>query len=42
MAYVGNLDKYLGGYLSGFSTAGSKFVSVVRRAWMASTGDNGI
>jgi hypothetical protein len=28
--------------LSVFSTAGSKFVSIVRRARMVSTGDNGI
>jgi hypothetical protein len=28
--------------LSGFSTAGSKFLSIVRRAWMVSAGDNGI
>jgi hypothetical protein len=30
------------GEVSGFSTAGSKFVSIVRRARMVSTGDNGI
>jgi hypothetical protein len=29
-------------YLSGFSTAGSKFISIVHRARMVSTGDNGI
>jgi hypothetical protein len=29
-------------WLSGFSTAGSKFVSIVRQAQMVSTGDNGI
>jgi hypothetical protein len=28
--------------LSGFSTASSKFISIVCRAWMVSTGDNGI
>jgi hypothetical protein len=28
--------------LSGFSTAGSKFLSIVRRARMVSAGDNGI
>jgi hypothetical protein len=28
--------------LSGFSTAGSKFVLIVRRARMVSIGDNGI
>jgi hypothetical protein len=28
--------------VSRFSTAGSKFVSIVRRARMVSTGDNGI
>jgi hypothetical protein len=28
--------------LSVFSTTGSRFVSIVRRAWMISTGDNGI
>jgi hypothetical protein len=28
--------------MSGFSTAGSKFVSIVRRAWMVSTEDNDI
>jgi hypothetical protein len=28
--------------LSGFSTAGSKFLSIVRRARMVSTGDNGV
>jgi hypothetical protein len=28
--------------VSGFSTAGSKFVSIVRRARMVSTRDNGI
>jgi hypothetical protein len=33
---------YLARQLSGFSTAGSKFVSIVRRARMVSTGDNGI
>jgi hypothetical protein len=31
-----------GGRLSGFSTTGSKFVSIVRRARMVSTGDNEI
>jgi hypothetical protein len=29
-------------YVSGFSTAGSKFVSLVHRAQMVSAGDNGI
>jgi hypothetical protein len=33
---------YLAHQLSGFSTAGSKFVSIVRWARMVSTGDNGI
>jgi hypothetical protein len=33
---------YLARQLSGFSTAGGKFVSIVRRARMVSTGDNGI
>jgi hypothetical protein len=33
---------YLVRPLSGFSTAGSKFVSIVRRARMVSTGDNEI
>jgi hypothetical protein len=28
--------------VSGFSTAGSKFISIVRRARMFSAGDNGI
>jgi hypothetical protein len=28
--------------MSGFSTAGSKFISIVRRAQMVSAGDNGI
>jgi hypothetical protein len=28
--------------MSGFSTAGSKFISIVRRARMVSAGDNGI
>jgi hypothetical protein len=32
----------IGMWLSGFSIAGSKFVSIVRRARMVSTGDNGI
>jgi hypothetical protein len=35
-------DPYLGRQLSGFSTAGSKFLSIVRRARRVSTGDNGI
>jgi hypothetical protein len=29
-------------HMSGFSTTGSKFVSIVRRARMVSTGDNEI
>jgi hypothetical protein len=29
-------------FLSGFSTVGSKFVSIVRQAGMVNTGDNGI
>jgi hypothetical protein len=29
-------------HLSGFSTVGNKFVSIVRQAQMVSTGDNGI
>jgi hypothetical protein len=33
---------YLARQLSGFSTVGNKFVSIMRRAWMVSTGDNGI
>jgi hypothetical protein len=33
---------YLVRQLSGFSTADSKFVSIVRRARMVSAGDNGI
>jgi hypothetical protein len=33
---------YLARQLSGFSTAGSKFVSIVRLARMVSTGDNDI
>jgi hypothetical protein len=33
---------YLARQLSGLSTIGSKFVSIVRRARMVSTGDNGI
>jgi hypothetical protein len=33
---------YLARQLSGFSTAGSKFVSIVRWARMVSTGGNGI
>jgi hypothetical protein len=33
---------YLARQLSGFSTAGSKFISIVRRARMVSTGDNRI
>jgi hypothetical protein len=28
--------------LSGFSTAGSKFLSIVCRAWMVSARDNGV
>jgi hypothetical protein len=33
---------YLACQLSGFSTAGSKFLSIVRRARMVSAGDNEI
>jgi hypothetical protein len=33
---------YLARQLSGFSTTGSKFISIVRRARMVSTGDNEI
>jgi hypothetical protein len=33
---------YLARQLSGFSTTGSKFVSIVHQARMVSTGDNGI
>jgi hypothetical protein len=33
---------YLARQLSGFSTAGSKFLSIVRRARMVSAGDNEI
>jgi hypothetical protein len=33
---------YLVRQLSGFSTAGSKFVSIVRQAQMVSAGDNEI
>jgi hypothetical protein len=33
---------YLARQLSGFSTVGSKFVSIVRRARMVSIGDNWI
>jgi hypothetical protein len=33
---------YLGRQLSGFSTADSKFLSIVRRARMVSAGDNEI
>jgi hypothetical protein len=33
---------YLARQLSGFFTAGSKFISIVRRAQMVSTGDNEI
>jgi hypothetical protein len=29
-------------YLSGFSTVGSKFLSIVCQAWMVSAGDNGV
>jgi hypothetical protein len=28
--------------VSGFSTADSKFMSIVRRAWKVSSGDNGV
>jgi hypothetical protein len=34
--------KKRGCMMSGFSTTDSKFVSIVRRARMVSTGDNGI
>jgi hypothetical protein len=33
---------YLARQLSGFSSAGSKFVLIMSRAQMVSTGDNGI
>jgi hypothetical protein len=33
---------YLARQLLGFSTTGSKFISIVRRAQMVSAGDNGI
>jgi hypothetical protein len=33
---------YLARQLSGFSTVGSKFLSIVRRARMVSAGDNGV
>jgi hypothetical protein len=33
---------YLACQLSGFSTVGSKYILIVRRARMVSTGDNGI
>jgi hypothetical protein len=33
---------YLARQLSGFSTAGSKFLSIVCRARMVSAGDNGV
>jgi hypothetical protein len=33
---------YLARQLSGFSTAGSKFISIVRRARMVNAGDNEI
>jgi hypothetical protein len=33
---------YLARKLSGFSTAGSKFISIMRRARIVSTGDNEI
>jgi hypothetical protein len=33
---------YLARQLSGFSTAGNKFLSIVRRARMVSAGDNGV
>jgi hypothetical protein len=33
---------YLARQLSGFSTAGSKFLSIVRQDWMVSAGDNKI
>jgi hypothetical protein len=36
------IDEMLERLVSGFSTTGSKFVSVVRRARMVSTGDNEI
>jgi hypothetical protein len=33
---------YLACQLSGFSTAGSKFLSIACQAWMVSAGDNGV
>jgi hypothetical protein len=36
------MGPYLARQLSGFSTAGSKFLSIVRRARMVSAGDNRI
>jgi hypothetical protein len=33
---------YLARQLSGFATAGSKFLSIMRRARMVSLGDNGV
>jgi hypothetical protein len=34
------MSPYLARQLSGFSTAGSKFISIVRQARMVSVGDN--
>jgi hypothetical protein len=45
MSMMGELQFFLGlqiKQVSGFSTAGSKFLSIVRRARMVSAGDNGI
>jgi hypothetical protein len=39
---LAGLNKKQHAPLSEFSTAGSKFVSIVRRAWMVSAGDNEI
>jgi hypothetical protein len=36
------IQNYISAPLSGFSTAGSKFLLIVRRARMVSAGDNGI
>jgi hypothetical protein len=36
------MSPYLARQLSGFSTAGSKFISIVHRAQMVSAGDNGV
>jgi hypothetical protein len=43
IAWLSNLmHSYLEYMVSGFSTTGSKFLSIVRRARMVSTGDNGV